>query len=97
MKIHPVNDQIVIEQIRPSNITKGNIHLPEKRHVENELENRVLAVGPGRFGFTDQRLPMPCKSGDIILAHRNNGVPYTVDGKELRIITSDNVLAVVEG
>lgn len=95
MNIHPVNDQILIEQITGSNRTKSGIVLPERRLEKNELENRVVAVGPGRRGFTDQLLPMPCKVGDVIHAFRNTGTPVTIDGKEYRYIDSNAVFAVV--
>jgi chaperonin GroES len=93
--IQPTGDHIIIEAVAPPEQKPGDLIIPDK-FKQNEHECRVIAVGPGRWGFKDARLPMEVKVGDIILAHRNNGTEIVMDGKQYRVIQSDSVMAILK-
>lgn len=84
MKIpRPVNDQLIVELLKPANETAGGIQLPDSSIAEGDVRRgKVIAAGPGRISeytpLPDQDLkspnygpvqlmPMNAKRGDIVI------------------------------
>lgn len=68
MKIHPVNDYIVVDIIKkPTRTTKG-IHLAEDSESAqlNMVIAKVIAVGKGEMLSGGIRRPIDCKVGDLV-------------------------------
>ena len=93
MKIKPLFDKIVIEQIDNEEKTKSGIVLLAKDQ-EKPVMAKVIAVGPG--GMVDgAEVEMVLKVGDKILFSKYAGSEFKIDGKEVTIIRQSDVLAVV--
>ncbi|MCL2751616.1 MAG: co-chaperone GroES [Firmicutes bacterium] len=94
MKVTPLFDRIVIEQIEAEEKTKSGIILPGAAQEKPQLA-RVVSVGPG--GLVDgKEVKMVIKTGDKILYSKYAGSEFKLDGKELTILRQSDVLAVVE-
>ena len=62
----PLLDRVLVQRIKAETKTAGGIFLPESS-VKELNEATVLAVGPGGFNKSGQRLEMSVKAGDKVL------------------------------
>ena len=92
--IKPLEDRILVKSIDAEQTTASGLVIPDTAK-EKPQEGEVLAVGPGRFE-DGQRLPLDIKVGDKVIYSKYGGTEVTVDGDDLLILTSRDVLAIVE-
>jgi chaperonin GroES len=69
----------------------------DPRHRQGEAAaGQVIAVGPGRWSDDKgAHSPLDIKEGDTVLYSKYGGTEVTVDGDDLLILTSRDVLAIV--
>jgi len=96
MKIEPLDDRIVVEQMEAEEVTKGGIVLPDTAK-EKPQQGRVIAVGPGRMLDTGERAKPAVKPGDVVVYAKYGGTEVEVDDQEYMILREGDVLAKVEG
>ena len=70
MKMKPMGDQILLKKQEGQETTKSGIILTSGQ--SNYEYADVIAVGPGLFTQTGNRIPMSVKMGDCILISKNN-------------------------
>ena len=64
---------------------------------EKPQQGEVLAVGPGRRAEqTGEIVPLDVKVGDKVVYSKYGGTEITIDGEDLLILTSRDVLATVK-
>ncbi len=95
MTLKPLLDKIVISVIDDSEKTSGGIFIPDSAK-EKPQKGEVLAIGEGKILENGQREPMDVKVGDKILYAKYSGTDIKVDGKELKILSIKDVLAIIE-
>jgi chaperonin GroES len=96
MKLHPLEDRIVVRPSEAEETTASGLVIPDTAK-EKPQQGEVLAVGPGkRAENTGELIPMDIKVGDIVLYSKYGGTEVTVDGEELLVLNSRDVLAKVE-
>jgi chaperonin GroES len=88
-KIRPLGDKILDSK------TKGGLFLPDSAK-EKPKEGRVIAVGDGRTLDNGTRVKFTVKEGDRIIFASFAGTEVKHDGKELLLLSEEDVLAVVE-
>ena len=95
--IRPVGDRILVEAVeeKESKGKKGTIIIPDTAK-EKPMESLVIALGTGKTDDKGQKIPFEVKKGDRVLVAKYGGTEIKLDGKEYRILTSDDVLAVIE-
>ncbi|MDX2193150.1 MAG: co-chaperone GroES [Gemmatimonadales bacterium] len=91
MKIQPLEDRVVILPTDEAESMRGGLYIPDTAK-EKPTQGEVIAVGPGRFE-KGERLPVDLKVGDKVIYGKYSGTPFTVDGEEVIIIKSSDVLA----
>ena len=95
MKLHPLDDRIVVRPGESEETTASGLVIPDTAK-EKPQQGEVLAVGPGRRAEnTGEVVPMDIKTGDTVVYSKYGGTEITVDGEELLILTSRDVLAKV--
>jgi chaperonin GroES len=94
MKITPLNDKIVVQRLEAEDKTAGGIILPDNAK-EKPKQGKILSVGEGKVLENGNRASFQVKAGDKVLFTSYAGTEVTVDGKELLIMTEDDILAVV--
>jgi chaperonin GroES len=94
-KIRPLGEKILVERLEAGEKTKGGIYLPDTAK-EKPKEGRVLAVGSGRLLEDGSRVPFTVKEGDRIIFASYAGTEVKHEGKDVMLMTEDDVLAVVE-
>jgi chaperonin GroES len=97
MALRPLHNRIVVERSEVGEQkSTGGIIIPDSAK-EKPQEATVIAVGPGKLDDDGKRLAMDVKVGDQVLIGKYAGTEIKVDGKEVVILTEDEVLAVIEG
>mgnify|MGYP003139648439 FL=1 len=70
MKMKPMGDQVLLEEHKKEDTTKGGIILVDG--IEGEyIYADVVSVGSGLFTQTGDKIPMTVKPGDTVLLHKN--------------------------
>jgi chaperonin GroES len=95
MKLQPLDDRIVVRSNEPEETTVSGLVIPDTAK-EKPQQGEVLAVGPGRRAEnTGEIVPMDVKVGDTVVYSKYGGTEISVDGEDLLILTSRDVLAKV--
>ena len=96
VSIKPLEDRIVISQVDAEQTTASGLVIPDTAK-EKPQQGEVLAVGPGkRAESTGDLIALDVKVGDTVLYSKYGGTEVTIDGDDLLILTSRDVLAIVE-
>ena len=95
ISIKPLEDRIVIRQVEAEQTTASGLVIPDTAK-EKPQEGEVIAVGPGRVDDHGNRIPVDVKVGDVVIYSRYGGTEVKYDGQEFQILSSRDVLAVVE-
>ena len=95
VSIKPLEDRIVIQQLEAETTTASGLVLPDTAK-EKPQEGKVLAVGPGRVDDNGSRVPVDVKVGDVVIYSKYGGTEIKYGADEYIILSSRDVLAVVE-
>ena len=95
ISIKPLEDRIVIRQVEAEQTTASGLVIPDTAK-EKPQEGEVVAVGPGRVDDNGNRVPVDVKVGDTVIYSRYGGTEVKYDGQAFQILSSRDVLAVVE-
>jgi len=88
----PANDNVLIKQLPPDEVTKGGIIIPPAVQATS-LVGVVLAVGPGQYNRTTGKPdPMTAKEGDTVLFDKFAGTPCIQNGQESLIMAERFIL-----
>jgi chaperonin GroES len=91
IKIHPVEDRVVILPDDEAETLRGGLYIPDTAK-ERPTQGAVLAVGPGRIE-RGQRVKMDVQASDKVIYGKYSGMPYQVGDDELIIIKASDILA----
>ena len=91
IRIHPLEDRVVILPSEDGETMRGALYIPDTAK-EKPTRGEVLAVGPGRFE-KGVRVKMDVGVGDTVIYGKYSGTPYQVDGDELIIVNASDILA----
>ncbi len=94
LKIHPLEDRVVIMPDDEAESMRGGLYIPDTAK-EKPTQGTVLAVGPGRFE-KGERIKMEVAVGDKVLYGKYSGTPFQMGDDEVIIIKASDVLAKVE-
>ena len=93
MKLQPLEDRIVVRTGEPEETTVSGLVIPDTAK-EKPQQGEVLAVGPGRRSDqTGEIIPVDVAVGDTVVYSKYGGTEITVDGEDLLILSSRDVLA----
>jgi chaperonin GroES len=94
MNLRPLDDRIVVRPNEAEQTTISGIVIPDTAK-EKPQQGEVLAVGPGRRSEqTGQVIPLDVKVGDTVVYSKYGGTEIIVDGEDLLILSSRDVLAI---
>jgi chaperonin GroES len=95
VKLQPLEDRIVVRPNEAEETTASGLVIPDTAK-EKPQQGEVLAVGPGRWSDDKgAHTPLDVKVGDTVLYSKYGGTEVTVEGQDLLILTSRDVLAIV--
>ena len=96
MKLKPLGDRLIVKAVEEEETTSSGIVLPDTAK-EKPQRGKVLAVGDGKFGDDNERVPLDVDEGDVVLYSKYGGTEITVDGEDLLVLRESDVLAKVAG
>ena len=94
LKVKPLGDRVLVEAAEEEEVKKGGIIIPDTAK-EKPSESVVVALGTGRKDEDGKALPFEVKVGDKVLTSKYGGTDIKIDGKEYKILNSDDILAIV--
>ncbi|OGY45286.1 MAG: co-chaperone GroES [Candidatus Buchananbacteria bacterium RIFCSPHIGHO2_01_FULL_39_14] len=91
MKLRPLGNRVVVQPLSEEETTKSGIILPDTVDKEKKAEGKILAIGAGE---KIQKLDL--KIGDKVLFGKYAGEEVKVEEVEYKILSDEDVLAVIE-
>jgi nucleoside triphosphate pyrophosphatase len=96
MNLKPLEDRIVVKPNEAEERTASGLVIPDTAK-EKPQQGKVLAVGPGkRAENTGELIPLGIEVDQTVLYSKYGGTEVTVEGDDLLILSSRDVLAIVE-
>ena len=93
MKLHPLEDRIVVRPGESEETTASGLVIPDTAK-EKPQQGEVIAVGPGRRAEnTGELVPVDVAAGDTVVYSKYGGTEITVGGEDLLILSGRDVLA----
>jgi chaperonin GroES len=92
LKLHPLEDRVVIVPSDEAEQMRGGLYIPDTAK-EKPTQGEVIAVGPGRTTDKGEHIKVDVKVGDIVIYGKYSGTPYTLEGDEVIIIKASDILA----
>jgi len=93
-KIRPLGDRVLVEPAEENEQKKGGIIIPDSAK-EKPTESIVVALGTGKVNDNGEKVAFEVKKGDRVLVSKYGGTEIKLDGKEYKILNSDDILAIV--
>lgn len=90
MKLVPLGDRVVLQELKAEETTKSGIVLPGQAQ-EKPQQAEVLAVGPGT-----SEVKMEVAVGDQVIYSKYSGTEVKLDGQKYIIVKQDDILAIVK-
>ena len=97
MNVSPLEDRIVVRAGEAEETTVSGLVIPDTAK-EKPQQGEVLAVGPGRRAEqSGEVIPIDLAVGDNVVYSKYGGTEITIDGEDLLILSSRDVLAKITG
>lgn len=94
MKLVPLGDRVVLQQLDAEETTKSGIVLPGQAQ-EKPQQAEVIAVGPG--GVVDgKEVKMEVKPGDKVIYSKYAGTDVKLEDQEFVVVRQSDIVAIVE-
>lgn len=94
-KLIPISDNVVVEPVIEETTASGII-IPDTASKERPMKGKVVAVGPGKLLKDGGRSEMEMKEGQTVLFSKYSPNEVKVDGKDLLILTANEIYAILE-
>lgn len=95
MSIQPLGDRILVEVVELKEQIKGGIYIPDTAK-EKPSEAKVVALGTGKKTDDGKILGFDVNVGDTVLITKYGGTEVKFEGKEFKILNSNDVIAIVK-
>ena len=95
LNVKPIGDRILVEPLEEKEVKKGGIIIPDTAK-EKPMESVVVALGTGKTDDNGKKIPFEVKVGDRVLVSKYGGTEIKLDGKEYKLLNSDDLLAILE-
>jgi chaperonin GroES len=95
INLKPLGDRVLVEPVEEKETKKGGIIIPDTAK-EKPTEGVVRALGTGKTDDNGKKIPFEVKVGDRVLVSKYGGSEIKLDGKEYKILTSDDILGVID-
>ena len=97
MNIELIGDNVLIEELKEEDITKGGIVIPDTV-IMKPVKGKVVAVGIGRLlPKTGTRLTPQVKVGDIVLYGKQKISEVEYKGRKYIVIPEEFILGIIKG
>jgi chaperonin GroES len=95
LNVKPLGDRLLVEPAEEKEVKKGGIIIPDSAK-EKPQEAIIVALGTGKTDDNGKKVAFEVKKGDRVLVSKYGGTEIKIDGKEYKILSSDDILAILE-
>jgi chaperonin GroES len=95
VNVKPLGDRVLVEPVEEKEVKKGGIIIPDSAK-EKPTEAVIVALGTGKTDDEGKKIPFEVKKGDRVLITKYGGTEIKVEGKEYKILSADDILAVLD-
>ena len=96
MKLKPLGDRVIVRSLEDDEArTPSGLVIPDTAKEKPQL-GEVLAVGPGELNDDGDRIPVDVTVGDTVVYAKYGGTELKHEGEEYLILSSRDLLAIVE-
>lgn len=95
VKLQPLGNRVLLRRLEPEETLKGGIILPDSAKKKQE-QAEVIAIGTGKQDKSGKIVPIPVKTGDIVLIEKYSGQEVTIEDEEFVIAKADDLIAIIE-
>ena len=95
LNVKPLGDRVLVEAAEEKETKKGGIIIPDTAK-EKPQAAIVRALGTGKTDDDGKKVAFEVAVGDRGLVSKYGGTEIKIDGKEYKILSSDDILAVVK-
>ena len=96
MNVKPLMGYVLVEPSEAQTKTLSGIILPESAQ-EKPAQGTVLACGDEMVMENGKVVKCPVKLGDKVLYKKWGGDDIKIDGKEVKLVKFDDLMAIMEG
>ena len=95
VNIKPLEDRVVVQANEAETTTASGLVIPDTAK-EKPQEGEVISIGPGRIDDNGNRVPLDVKVGDVVVYSKYGGTEIIYGGQDFLVLSSRDLLAVVE-
>ncbi len=95
INLRPLGDRVLVEPVEEKETKKGGIIIPDTAK-EKPTEGVIRALGTGKTDDNGKKIPFEVKVGDRVLVSKYGGTEVKLDGKEYKLLNSDDILGIIE-
>ncbi len=97
LAVRPLGGNVVVSPLKKEEVTASGIVLPSTvSDKEEKGQGVVLAVGPGKLLENGTRSAIEVAVGDSVIFKSWGGDKVELGGEEYKILSADDILAVLE-
>lgn len=94
----PLGNRVLVARLEAEEKTQGGIIIPDSAKDEKPAQGKIIAVGEGETTEDGKTKPITSvKVGDTVLFAKWGGNEIKVDGEDLLIINTSDLLAKITG
>ena len=93
--IKPLEDRVLVQIVEAETTTASGLVIPDSAK-EKPQEATVVAVGPGRTNDKGEVTPGGVNEGDTVVFSKYGGTELKYNGEEYLLLSSRDLLAVIE-
>ena len=93
--LQPLEDRVVVQANEAEQTTASGLVIPDTAK-EKPQEGTVIAVGPGRIGDDNERVPMDVAEVDVVIYSKYGGTEIKLGGEEYIILSARDILAKIQ-
>ena len=96
LNVKPLMGYVLVEPSEAETKTASGIILPESAQ-EKPAQGKVIACGDEMVMENGKVVKCPVKTGDKVVYKKWGGDEIKVEGKELKLVKFDDLMAILEG
>lgn len=94
MKFEPLDNRVLIGQLKAEEKTPGGLYLPDITKKKPQM-GKVISVGPGKLLDDGERSKMSVKKDDTVVYRKYAENEFIIGGQEYIILSENDLLGVI--
>ena len=92
--IKPLEDRVLVQIVEAETTTASGLVIPDS--AKEKPQEATVAVGPGRTNDKGEVTPVGVNEGDTVVFSKYGGTELKYNGEEYLLLSSRDLLAVIE-